>query len=65
MEELRNQIWDYLHRAGEPQPVDEIARQVDADPQTVLGVVDHSWFRVENDLVAIAYHGNDEAAAGR
>ena len=55
MEELRDQIWNYLFEAGQPQNLVDIALFANQDMETVRGVVDHEWFTVSNDQVSIAY----------
>ncbi len=54
MEELRSEIWDYLYRNGQPQSVDSIADHMQSDPESIRLAVDHEWFDVTHDLVAIA-----------
>ncbi len=54
MDELRNVIWDYLYRTRRPQSVESIASHVACDPQTIRAAIDHEWFEVTGDLVAIA-----------
>lgn len=55
MDELRNQIWDYLFRTQSPQTLSEIATQTNLDLDTVMRLVDHPWFDLANDRVQIAY----------
>ncbi len=57
MEELRGEIWDYLYRTSRPQSVETIASRVARDAQTVRATIDHEWFEVTGDLVAIAVRG--------
>ena len=54
MDEPRNLIWDYLYHTSRPQSVESIASHVAYDPQTIRGAIDHEWFEVTGDLVAIA-----------
>ncbi len=54
MDELRNLIWDYLYRTSRAQSVESIASQVAYDPQTIRAAIDHEWFEVTGDIVAIA-----------
>ena len=54
MDELRCEIWDYLYAASQPQSVDAIACHVGRDAQMIRAAVDHEWFEVTGDLVAIA-----------
>jgi len=55
MDELRCEIWDFLYRAEGPQPVDAIARYVGRYAETIHSALDHEWFDVTGDVVAIAY----------
>ena len=55
MDELRNQVWDYLFRLGEPQQIAVIAEQMDETPSTIQQVVDNPWFEVQDGWVAIAH----------
>ena len=55
MEELRSEIWDYLYRTGQPQLVNSIADHMQSDPESIRLAVDHEWFDVTHDLVAIAW----------
>ena len=55
MDELRDEIWDYLYKAGQPQGLVDIATFANQDLETIRGVVNHEWFTVSNELVGIAY----------
>ena len=55
MDELRGEVWDFLFRAEGPQHVDAIARHVGRHAEAIHSVLDHEWFDVVGDLVAIAY----------
>ena len=55
MDELRSQVWDFLFRAEGPQHVDAIAQHVGRDAEAIQSALDHEWFDVAGDLVAIAY----------
>jgi hypothetical protein len=55
MDELRDQIWDYLYKAGQPQSLVDIAGFASQDLETIRGAVDHEWFTVSNEQVGIAY----------
>jgi len=55
MEELRNEIWDFLFKSNKPQPVDKIAMQLGRDRDTIGTAVHHEWFQVSQDEVSIAY----------
>ena len=54
MDELQVEIWDFLYRAQASKSVEEIAQNVDRDLETVRTAVDHHWFDVVDDVVAIA-----------
>ena len=58
MDELRVEIWDFLYRGSAPKSVEEIAQNVDRDLDTVRMAVDHHWFDVVDDTVAIAKNGS-------
>ena len=55
MDELRDEIWDYLYKPGQPQGLVDIATFANQDLETIRGVVNHEWFTVSNELVGIAY----------
>lgn len=55
MDDLRNRIWDYLYRLGEPQQIAIIAEQMDLTPGEIQQAVDDAWFDVQDDWVAIAH----------
>ena len=54
MDDLRDRIWDYLYRCGEPQQVAVIAEQMHETPNAIQQAVDDPWFDVREDFVAIA-----------
>ena len=54
IEELRNRIWDHLFRQGESQQIASIAEQLDETADVIKDAVQHPWFDVENECVAIA-----------
>lgn len=54
MEALRNQIWDFVYRAGNPQTVATIVDDLSLSDATVRQAVHHAWFVCEGDTVAIA-----------
>jgi hypothetical protein len=58
MDELRNEIWDYLFKSEHPRHLDDIAVEVGRDRDTVGAAVHHEWFMVSNNEVAIAYASN-------
>ena len=55
MDKLRSEIWDYLFQANGRQSLDIIAQQMGRDPQTIHTAIDHEWFDVTAETVAIAY----------
>ncbi len=55
-EQLRANIWDHLYNVG-PQSVERIANQMQLSQQQVVGLVDHAWFSIQNELVEIATDG--------
>ena len=56
MDDLRNRIWDYLYRRGEPQRVAIIADQMNETPDAIQQAADDPWFDVQDGLVAIAHN---------
>jgi hypothetical protein len=52
-EQLRADIWDHLYNTG-PQSVEQLADQMQLSHQQVVGLVDHAWFSVHNELIVIA-----------
>lgn len=58
MDDLRVEIWDFLYRAKTAMSVEDIAHNVDRDPEMVRLAVDHHWFDVVDDVVKIAQGGN-------
>ncbi len=55
-EQLRANIWDHIYAAG-PQSVEQLADQMQLSQQQVVGLVDHAWFAVHDELIAIATDG--------
>ena len=60
MGELRSEIWDYLYRASQPQSVSSIAGHLRCDAESIRLAVDHEWFDVTHDVVAIASCREDQ-----
>ena len=56
--ELSSQIWDYLYRATGQKSLDEISQHIKRDRQTIQQAVNHEWFDVVGDVVAIARSGS-------
>ncbi len=54
MEELRNEIWDYLYRLGERQQIAVIAEKLNKSSDEIQHAVDDPWFDVHDGWVAIA-----------
>ncbi|QDV14095.1 hypothetical protein CA51_39890 [Rosistilla oblonga] len=54
MEALRNQIWDFVYRAGNPQTINSIVDDLHLSDDSVREAVHHAWFVCEGDTVAIA-----------
>lgn len=52
-EQLRADLWDDIYKDG-PQLVATLAANRQLTSQTVIGLVDHAWFVIENDIVSIA-----------
>lgn len=55
MDELRNEIWDYLSRSGGRRSLYELSQHFRRDRAVVRAVVNHRWFEVSGENVAIAY----------
>jgi len=56
-DDLCSQIWDYLYSASGQKSLDEIAQHVNCDRHTIEQAVNHEWFDVTGDVVAIARRG--------
>ena len=54
-DELRDRIWDYLLESKSTKSIDEIAALAVCDAADVRTAVNHEWFTVSQDRVAIAY----------
>jgi hypothetical protein len=54
-DELRDSIWDYLFESKSTKSIDEIAGLANCDSAAVRSAVNHEWFTVSQDRVAIAY----------
>ncbi len=55
-EQLRADIWDHIYATG-PQSVQQLADQLQLSQQQVVGLVDHAWFSVHEELIGIATDG--------
>ncbi|MEZ6088375.1 MAG: hypothetical protein R3C05_10185 [Pirellulaceae bacterium] len=53
-ETLRNEIWDFVYRSGQPQTVASIVDDLQLNDQTVREVVHDAWFKFDGENVAIA-----------
>jgi hypothetical protein len=54
-DDLRETIWEDLFRAKMARTMEEIAALTDRDVSDVRAAVNHEWFTVADDRVAIAY----------
>lgn len=54
-EELRDSIWDYLFECKSTKSIDEIAVLANCDSAAIREAVNHEWFTVSQDQIAIAY----------
>ena len=55
IDQLRDNIWNYLYHTPSFKTIDEIATYADADAETVRTAVNHEWFKVFHDQVSVAY----------
>ena len=55
-EQLRVIIWDQIYHRG-PQSIGQLAEHMQMSIQMVIGLVDHAWFLVHDELVDIAKDG--------
>ncbi|QDV23739.1 hypothetical protein [Aureliella helgolandensis] len=54
LEQLRNEVWDEIYRAG-PRSVAQLANSRDLEEAVVQSVVGHDWFVIQVDgMVCIA-----------
>jgi len=53
-DELRSIIWDNLFQARSPKSIEELAALTNHDVLEVRMAVNHDWFNVTGDHVAIA-----------
>ncbi len=60
MDDLRCEIWDFLYRTNQPQSVETLARHMASHAQVIRAAINHDWFDVMQDLVAIARTGEKE-----
>jgi hypothetical protein len=54
-DELRDSIWDYIFECKSTKSVDELAVLANCDAAAIRTAVNHEWFTVSQDQVAIAY----------
>ena len=54
MDDLRIEIWDYLFRQNTSISVTEIAAGIQRDTALVRAAVDHPWFQLAGEEVAIS-----------
>lgn len=57
IEELREDIWNYLFENKGAKTIEEISVLAAQDPTLIRAAVAHEWFSVTGDSVAIAYAG--------
>jgi len=55
MDDLRIDIWDYIYRSVGSKSLDDIAGYAGCDRDTVMTAVNHEWFCLSGNNVAIAY----------
>lgn len=55
-EQLRADIWDLLFSAG-PQSVQQLSDRMHLSQQQVVGLIDHAWFSIHDELIGIATNG--------
>jgi hypothetical protein len=59
IDDVRNRIWDYLFKTKSTHQIEEIAKLVESDVNTVRTVIHHEWFRMAGDRASIAYVPTD------
>ncbi len=52
-EQLRETIWDHLFQNGQ-QSLEDLSERLQLSVPTIVGLVDHEWFSVEDHQVIIA-----------
>ncbi len=55
-EQLRADIWDLLYASG-PQSVQQLSDRMHLSQQQVVGLIDHAWFSIHDELIGIATNG--------
>ncbi len=55
-EQLRANIWDLIYNSG-PKSIEQLSSEMVLSVPMVVGLVDHTWFSVSNELVSIATEG--------
>jgi hypothetical protein len=55
IDDLRDQIWDYLFETKSSRLVAELATLAACDETTIRIATNHEWFAVSEDRVSIAY----------
>lgn len=55
-EQQRTDIWDRIYAKG-PLSLEQLADEMQMTIPTVVGLVDHSWFSLQDELVSIATDG--------
>ena len=54
-DDLRDRIWDYLFECKSSKSIDEMAALANCDNAAIREAVNHEWFCISQDQVAIAY----------
>jgi hypothetical protein len=55
IDDLRDQVWDYLFEVKSPQQIADLAAVAACDESTIRLAVNHEWFALADDRVSIAY----------
>jgi len=55
IDELRDDIWNYLFETKGAKTIEEIAALASQDASLIRAAVTHEWFSVAQDHVSIAY----------
>jgi hypothetical protein len=58
IDQLRDEIWNYLFETKDSKTIQEISELSAQDPSMVHAAVSHEWFSVNGDQVTIAYADN-------
>ena len=55
IDDLRDQVWDYLFEVKSPQRIADLAALAACDEAAIRLAVNHEWFALTDDRVSIAY----------